>query len=70
MQKLVTGFGDFTMSLTDKTTDIGLDVEMQIDNAIASLQSLLDPVFNMATALKLPLPPIIAPVKDLITMIP
>ena len=70
LQTLVTGFGDFTMSLTDMSTDIGLDAEMQIDNAIASLQSLLDPVFNTATALKLPLPPIIDPVKDLLAMIP
>lgn len=70
LQTLITGFGDFAMSLTDKSTDIGNDIEMQMDKAIASLQSLLDPVFNTATALKLPLPPIVKPVKDLLMMIP
>lgn len=66
LQTLVTGFGDLNFMMEDGL----IDAEAQVDKMIASLQSLMDPVFNTATALALPLPPIVAPVKDLLAMIP
>lgn len=66
LQSLITGFGDMNFMLEDGMVDL----EAQVDTMIASLQSLLDPVFNTATSLSLPLPPIVAPIKDLLTMIP
>lgn len=66
LQSLITGFGDFNFMMEDG----GIDLEAQLDAMIASLQSMLDPVFNTATSLALPVPPIVAPVKDLLAMIP
>ncbi len=66
LQQLVTGFGDLNFMVEDSAQDM----EMLVDAMLAQLQSLLDPVFNTATSLSLPLPPIVAPVKDLIAMIP
>lgn len=66
LQSLITGFDDMNYMVEDGMVDL----EARIDSMIAQLQSLLDPVFNTATALSLPLPPIIAPIKDLIAMIP
>ena len=47
-----------------------VDLEAMIDSMIAQLQGLIDPVFNTATSLSLPLPPVVAPIKDLLAMIP
>ena len=66
LQSLITGFGDMNFMLEDGMVDL----EAQLDSMIASLQSMLDPVFNTASALSLPLPPIVAPIKDLLAMIP
>lgn len=66
LQSLITGFGDMNFMLEDGMVDL----EAQLDTMIASLQSLIDPVFNTATSLSLPLPPIVAPIKDLLAMIP
>lgn len=66
LQSLITGFGDMNFMLEDGMVDL----EAKLDSMIASLQSLLDPVFNTATSLSLPLPPIVAPIKDLLAMIP
>lgn len=66
LQTLITGFGDLNFMVEDGL----IDAEAYVDKMIASLQSLMDPVFNTATALALPLPPIVAPVKDLLAMIP
>lgn len=66
LQSLITGFGDMNFMLEDGMVDL----EAQLDSMIASLQSLIDPVFNTATSLSLPVPPIVAPVKDLLAMIP
>lgn len=66
LQSLITGFGDMNFMLEDGMVDL----EAQLDSMIASLQGLLDPVFNSATSLSLPVPPIVAPVKDLLAMIP
>lgn len=66
LQSLITGFGDMNFMLEDGMVDL----EAQLDSMIASLQSLLDPVFSTATSLSLPVPPIVAPVKDLLAMIP
>lgn len=66
LQSLITGFGDMGFMLEDGMVDL----EAQVDSMIASLQSILDPVFNTATALSLPVPPIVAPLKDLLAMIP
>lgn len=63
---LVTGFGDLNF-LAEKGM---VDVTMMVDEMINQLQSILDPVFTTATALKLPLPPILAPIKDLLQMLP
>ena len=66
LQSLITGFGDMNFMVEDGMVDL----EAQVDSMVAQLQSLLDPVFNTATSLSLPLPPIIAPIKDLLAMIP
>jgi len=66
LQSLITGFGDMNFMLEDKVVDL----EAQLDSMIASLQSLLDPVFNTATSLSLPVPKIVEPVKNLLAMIP
>lgn len=66
LQSLITGFGDMNFMLEDGAVDL----EAKLDSMIASLQSLLDPVFNTATSLSLPLPPIVDPIKDLLAMIP
>lgn len=66
LQSLITGFGDMNFMLEDGMVDL----EAQLDSMTASLQSLLDPVFNTATSLSLPVPPIVAPIKDLLAMIP
>lgn len=66
LQELITGFGDMNFMLEDGTTDL----EVLVDTMIAQLQSMLDPVFTTATSLALPLPPIVAPIKDILTMIP
>ena len=42
-----------------------VDLEAMIDSMIAQLQGLIDPVFNTATSLSLPLPPVVAPIKAL-----
>lgn len=66
LQSLITGFGDMNVMLGDGA----IDLEAKLDEMLASIQSMLDPVFNTATSLALPLPPIVAPIKDLIAMIP
>ena len=66
LQSLITGFGDMNFMLEDGMVDL----EAQLDSMIASLQGLLDPVFSTATSLSLPVPPIVAPIKDLLAMIP
>lgn len=66
LQSLITGFGDLNFMLEDGMVDL----EAMIDSMIAQLQGLIDPVFNTATSLSLPLPPVVAPIKDLLAMIP
>lgn len=66
LQSLITGFGDLNYMLEDGAVDL----EAMIDSMIAQLQGLIDPVFNTATSLSLPLPPVVAPIKDLLAMIP
>lgn len=66
LQELITGFGDMNFAIEDGAVDL----EAKVDTMIAQLQSMLDPVFNTATSLSLPVPPIVAPVKDILTMIP
>lgn len=66
LQTLVTGFGDLNFMLEDGIVDL----EAMIDSMNAQLQGLIDPVFNTATSLSLPVPPVVAPIKDLLAMIP
>ena len=61
---LVHGFGELLPNIPV------VSIEAQIDTMISSLQSMLDPVFNTATAISLPLPPVVAPIKDILAMIP
>lgn len=63
---LVTGFGDLNF-LAEKGM---ADVSMMVDEMVDQLNSILDPVFTTATALKLPVPPILAPIKNLLQMLP
>ena len=48
--------------------DGAIDLNMMIDNLIAQLQTMVDPVFTTAMSLKLPLPPVAQPIVDLLTM--
>ncbi len=48
--------------------DGAVDLNVMIDNLIAQLQAMVDPVFTTAMSLKLPLPPVAAPIIDLLTM--
>ena len=66
LQQLVTGVGDLNFMVEDSAQDM----EMIVDAMISQMQSLIDPVFNTATSLSLPLPQIVAPVKDLMSLIP
>lgn len=66
LQTLITGFGDLNFMLEDGIVDL----EAMIDSMNAQLQGLIDPVFNTATSLSLPIPPVVAPIKDLLAMIP
>lgn len=64
LQQLISGFGDFAILQMDGA----IDLNMMIDNLIAQLQTMVDPVFTTAMSLKLPLPPVAQPIVDLLTM--
>ena len=64
LQQLISGFGDFTILQGNGMVDLN----MMVDGLIAQLQTMVDPVFNTAMSLKLPLPPVVQPIADLLTM--
>ena len=66
LMQLVTGFPD--LNFNDLAGDQMKDVEAMIDSMMASLMSLIDPVFKTSSSLKLPLlPKFVAPIQDLMS---
>lgn len=45
-----------------------LDIKGDVDSVLQKLQSMMDPVFDGITKLKLPLPPVASPISDILKM--